>query len=67
MIEGIDPDLREELAIWRVVEGQLATLTELESTWSIDDLLRANAYLDMKTEVDTIMMNPKGIIPKGMK
>ena len=29
-----------------------ATLEELETTWSLDDLLRANAVLDFRAEVE---------------
>jgi hypothetical protein len=34
-----------------VLEGA-ATLNELETTWSLDDLLRANAVLDFRAEVE---------------
>lgn len=59
MIESLDPDIRAELGLWRIVEGHIATLTELETTWTIDDLLRANAYLDARQEIDNIMSKPK--------
>lgn len=29
----------------------MATLTELETTWSLDDVLRANALLDMREAI----------------
>ena len=28
------------------------TLQEMESSWSLDDLLRASAYLDIKDEIE---------------
>ena len=33
---------------WRLVFNKVATLTELENTWSYDDMLRACAILDQK-------------------
>ncbi len=40
------------MLVWRLVKNGMATLTELETTWSIDDVLRANAVLDMVNFID---------------
>lgn len=37
--------LQEEWIVWRLVLSKTATLTELDSTWSLDDLLMANYAL----------------------
>jgi len=33
----------------------MATLHELETTWSLDDLVRACAYLDMRDCVERVL------------
>jgi hypothetical protein len=33
--------------VWKLIKRKLATLTELESTWSYDDLQRGVAFLDI--------------------
>jgi len=38
----------EEMSIWRLVVEGICSLKELESCWSIDDVERANAVLDMR-------------------
>jgi len=30
---------------------KIATLTELETTWNLDDVMRANALLDMRLDL----------------
>lgn len=37
--------------IWRLVLEQVATLAEIETQWSLDDVYRANAMLDMRAAV----------------
>jgi hypothetical protein len=37
-----------------------ATLTELETTWGLDDMLRANAMLDMKDDVEAAIAESIG-------
>lgn len=39
------------MIVWRVVLGKLASLQDLETFWSLDDLLKVNALLDMKSEI----------------
>lgn len=34
--------------MWRLVIEGAATLAELETVWSLDDLLRANAVMDFR-------------------
>lgn len=33
----------------------MATLTEIETTWSLDDVLRANTVLDVKDKIAEVM------------
>jgi hypothetical protein len=37
--------IQEEWAVWRLVLAGKATLAEIEASWSLDDLLRANYAL----------------------
>jgi hypothetical protein len=46
--------LTEESEVWRLVTEKIATLSELETVWSYDDMIRANITLDIKVEVDQI-------------
>ena len=32
--------------MWRLVTAKVATLSEVDSAWSLDDILDANAVLD---------------------
>jgi ABC-type uncharacterized transport system substrate-binding protein len=54
----------EELEIWRLITDKTASLYELETTWSLDDAMRANAVLDMKQAIEAKAM--KGL-SKGTK
>ena len=36
------------MSIWRLVVDGVCSLKELETCWSIDDVERANAILDMR-------------------
>jgi len=36
------------VSAWRVVLAKIACLEELETHWSLGDLLKANAMLDMR-------------------
>jgi hypothetical protein len=38
--------------VWRVVLSGNATLTEIETMWSIDDLGDANEALDIQAEIE---------------
>jgi hypothetical protein len=48
----VDEELLEEWPIWRLVESRIVSLTEIESTWSLDDVLRANTVLDIKAKIE---------------
>lgn len=45
--------MEAEWPVWRLVLEGVATLHELETHWSIDDLVSANAALDAKAEAET--------------
>jgi len=38
--------------VWRVVLSGKATLTEIETQWSLDDLMDANEALDVRAEIE---------------
>jgi len=42
----LSTDLLLEWPLWRLVTGKIATLSEIEASWSFDDVVRANALLD---------------------
>ncbi len=46
----------EELPLFRIVGAGWATLEEIETTWSLDDVARANALMDMKDDVEAAIM-----------
>ena len=50
MAEG----LKQELIIWRLVLQKICSLQELETIWSLDDVLRANALLDMQSDLTEV-------------
>ena len=45
--------------IWQLVMEGMATLAELETTWSLDDVLRAAALLEAKADI-AADLTPKG-------
>jgi len=47
------------MVIWRLWLEGLCTLNELETSWSIDDVMRANALLDYKTAAQDKMNKAK--------
>jgi len=42
--------LAYEFPCWRLVIEKIASLEELETHWSLDDVARANAILDMQAD-----------------
>lgn len=42
--------------MWRVIIEKIATLQEIETHWSLDDLVRANDVLDMKNDIENEQM-----------
>jgi hypothetical protein len=51
------PDLLDEIDIWRLVTDEKATLHELETIWSIDDVSRAISTMELKSAVEKIYTN----------
>jgi hypothetical protein len=51
--DATHPDLIAEREIWLVVGKGYATLPELETQWSLDDLMRALAVINMQAEIET--------------
>jgi hypothetical protein len=48
------------MEIWRLVMENVATLSELETTWSLDDVMRANAVLSMQKTIESTMLKKAG-------
>jgi hypothetical protein len=44
-------DICNEWLIWRLVVSKVATLEEIRSTYSLGDVLKLNAILDMREDV----------------
>lgn len=42
---------------WRLVISKVATKKELDECWTVDDILKANAILDFKDEVNKVMLS----------
>jgi hypothetical protein len=40
--------------VWRLVIKKIASLDELETTWSFDDMIRAHTSLAIADTIDTI-------------
>jgi hypothetical protein len=45
------------LPIWQAIVAGIATLEELETTWSLDDLARGLSMLAFKSDVEAWMMD----------
>jgi hypothetical protein len=39
------------MAVWSLVIGKIATLEDLENNWSLDDMMRAHAFLEMRSDI----------------
>jgi len=48
--------LTEEWEAWRLVVLKVATLTELNTTWSLEDIEKANAVLEIKDAIEEALM-----------
>jgi hypothetical protein len=46
--ECIKKELTEEWPVWRLVVSGKATLTEIETSYTLDDLMRINAVMDIR-------------------
>jgi len=44
----LTPEIERHWPVWRLVMAKVATLTEIDTHWSIDDILDAGAVLDMQ-------------------
>ena len=56
IVEAIDEELRDELMIWRLVIKGVATLQEIETFYSLDDVIRANTMLDITDAIERATM-----------
>lgn len=52
-------ELMDEWPIWRLIDRRMATLTELETVWSLDDVMRANAVADISDTIQAMAGNQK--------
>jgi hypothetical protein len=51
--------------MWRIIFEKIATLEEIERSWSYDDLLRANAVLDMHQDIMIDQQNQQKRVVRG--
>ena len=49
--EDLHEEIKNEILVWRIVLEKIATLEEIERSWSLDDLYRAEAVLDLRDEL----------------
>lgn len=49
--KNLSDELKNEFQIWRLVFENVATLQELETIWSLDDVYRALAFHQMQSEI----------------
>lgn len=49
--KNLHPDIKSEFLFWRIILEGIASLEEIERTWNLDDLMRANALLDMRLDL----------------
>lgn len=59
IIESIDDELKEEYLFWRLITEQTATAEELNRSYSYTDMMKANAILDMKDRITSLLMQPE--------
>jgi|GEM_PF-4335201 len=41
------------MPVWRLIFDKIATLQEIETHWSLDDVMRALALLELKADIQT--------------
>lgn len=56
---GLPKYLEDSLDVWRVVAAGLATLTEVESSWTLADMWDANLYLDLREDAEFLASKRK--------
>lgn len=54
--------MKDEWVIWRLFTNKRATLYEMETYYSLEDVLQMNICLDVESEINSII-TPK--LPKG--
>jgi hypothetical protein len=54
LMSTVSTSLSDEIDVWRLVTEKIATLQELETVWSYDDMVRAIVALDIRSEIDNI-------------
>lgn len=47
------------MMVWRLVLAKVATLEEIDRSWSLDDILDANALLDYQAAAQRISENDR--------
>ena len=52
IIKRIDKQTIDSMIIWRIVLAKMATLNEIETTWSFDNIMDANEILDIKEDIE---------------
>jgi hypothetical protein len=50
----LSPELEENYLIWRPVLEGIATLKEVQTEWSLQDIKDCCAYLDMKADYEMV-------------
>jgi len=48
----LSDDLKEEIIVWQVVAEGLGTLAEIETSWSLDDLIRAEGFISYRSAIE---------------
>lgn len=55
MFSRVDEELMHEWMIWVVVSRGMATLRELETTWTLDDVIRAVDFMTIQRDIERIV------------
>lgn len=49
------------MPIWSLIMEKIATLEELENYWSLDDVMRVHALLDMRSSMEYEIRRAKNV------
>jgi hypothetical protein len=52
--KNLSQEIADEFPIWQLVFEKIATLEEIERSWSYDDVLRAVAIIDMRRDLEQV-------------
>lgn len=52
------PNVGDVWPVWRVVARGMASLRDVDEHWSVEDVLDANEYLDVRDDLDAPRANP---------